>query len=417
MKQFTVAIIGVGSRGGETYAMYQKKFPERMKIVAIAEPREDHRELAKRLWDLTDEQCYTDADALLAQPKLADVCIIATPDDTHVEIAIKALDLGYHLLLEKPISPVKEEVVALRDKVRETGLTVAVCHVLRYTVFYSELKRLLDSGAIGEVVNFQAIEQVGFWHQAHSFVRGNWRTGTPMILQKCCHDMDIILYLLGGKRCLRLNSFGNLYYFREDRAPEGAALRCMDGCACKEDCPFDAEKIYIFSKSTGIKDGPTYPCEVLVTEPTVERVYEAIKTGPYGRCVFHCDNDVVDHQTINMEFEGGVTGVFTMSGFTECPRRQIKLMGTAGQIDADMDTGIITVIPHGKASYSVDVHTLTTDFDGHGGGDHLMMSGLFDAIEGTCTDLRTDINVSVESHLMAFAAEESRLNGGKVIEL
>ncbi len=417
MKQFSVIIIGVGSRGGETYAMYQKKFPDRMKIVGIAEPREDHRELAKRLWNLTDEQCFTDADAILAQPKMADVCIIATPDDTHVEIAIKALDLGYHLLLEKPISPVKEEVIALRDKVNETGLTVAVCHVLRYTVFYSELKRQLDLGVIGEVVNFQAIEQVGFWHQAHSFVRGNWRTGTPMILQKCCHDMDILLYLLGGKKCVKLNSFGGLYHFRADRAPEGAALRCMDGCQCKDECAFDAEKIYIHSPSTGIATGPSYPCEVLVTEPTVERVYEAIKTGPYGRCVYHCDNDVVDHQTINMEFEGGITGVFTMSGFTECPRRQIKLMGTEGQIDADMDTGIITIIPHGKPKYEIDVHTLTTDFDGHGGGDHLMMSGLFDAIEGTTTDLRTDINVSVASHLMCFAAEESRLNGGKVVEL
>ena len=416
MKQFTVAIIGVGSRGGETYAMYQKKFPERMKIVAIAEPREDHRELAKRLWDLTDEQCYTDADALLAQPKLADVCIIATPDDTHVEIAIKALDLGYHLLLEKPISPNKDEVVALRDKVNETGLTVAVCHVLRYTVFYSELRRVLQSGTIGDIVNFQAIEQVGYWHQAHSFVRGNWRTGTPMILQKCCHDMDIILFLL-GKRCLRLSSFGGLYEFRADRAPAGAALRCMDGCQCKDDCPYDAEKIYISNPSTGIANGQTYPTEVLVTEPTVERVYEAIKTGPYGRCVYHCDNDVVDHQTINMEFEDGITGVFTMSGLTEYPRRQIKLMGTRGQIDADMDTGIISITPHGKPMYQIDVHDLTDDFDGHGGGDHLMMSGLFDSIEGTCKDLRTDINVSVASHLMCFAAEESRLNGGKVIEL
>ncbi len=416
MKQFTVAIIGVGSRGGETYAMYQKKFPERMKIVAIAEPREDHRELAKRLWNLTDEQCYVDAEAILAQPKLADVCIIATPDDTHVAIALKALDLGYHLLLEKPISPSKEEVVALRDKVNETGLTVAVCHVLRYTVFYSELRRVLQSGAIGDIVNFQAIEEVGYWHQAHSFVRGNWRNCTPMILQKCCHDMDIILFLL-GKRCLRLSSFGGLFEFRADRAPEGAALRCMDGCQCKEDCPFDAEKIYIHNQSTGIANGQTYPTEVLVTEPTVERVYEAIKTGPYGRCVYHCDNDVVDHQTINMEFEDGITGVFTMSGHTEFPCRQIKLMGTRGQIDANMDTGIIMVTPHGKPMYQIDVHDLTDDFDGHGGGDHLMMSGLFDSIEGTCKDLRTDINVSVESHLMCFAAEESRLNGGKVIEL
>ncbi|MBR5135082.1 MAG: gfo/Idh/MocA family oxidoreductase, partial [Clostridia bacterium] len=161
----------------------------------------------------------------------------------------------------------------------------------------------------------------------------------------------------------------------------------------------------------------TYPTEVLVTEPTVERVYEAIKTGPYGRCVYHCDNDVVDHQTVMMEFEGGITGVFTMSGMTKQPCREIKLMGTLGQIDANMDTGIIQITPHGKPTYEIDVHNLTTDFDGHGGGDHLMMSGLFDVIEGNETDLKTDINVSVESHLMCFAAEESRLNGGKIIEL
>ncbi|MBQ9414377.1 MAG: Gfo/Idh/MocA family oxidoreductase [Clostridia bacterium] len=420
MKQFTVAIIGVGSRGGDTYATYQKKFPERMKIVAIAEPREDRRKLAQAEYDLPDNRCFATADELLSEPKLADVCIIATPDATHIEIAIPAMERGYDLLLEKPIAITKADVLAIQAKAHETGRTVAVCHVLRYTPFYTTLKKLLDDGAIGDVMTVQAIEQVGYWHQAHSFVRGNWRYhegDSSMLLQKSCHDMDILSFLI-GKRCLKVSSFGGLHEFRPEKAPAGAALRCLDGCAVKDSCPYDAEKIYVHNPGTGVEHGcVTWPTDVLTPVPTVESVMDAIRTGPYGRCVYHCDNNAVDHQTVNMEFEDNVTCVFTMTAFTEKTSREIKLMGTKGQIDADMGTELIRVMPFGGEPYEIDIKAMTDDLDGHGGGDHRMMSGLFDVIEGVATDMKTNIDLSVQSHLMVFAADESRRQGGKLMEI
>ena len=418
MKQFTVALIGAGSRGGDTYAAYQRKFPERMKITAIAEPREERLRMAKEAYDVPAENCFADADELLSRPQLAEVCIIATPDNTHTAIALKALELGYHLLLEKPIALTKIDVLAIQQKAHETNRFVAVCHVLRYTPFYSSIKDLLDSGAIGDLVSVQAIEQVGYWHQAHSFVRGNWRRSEGdggMILFKSCHDMDILLYLI-GKRCTHVSSFGSLSEFRADRAPAGAALRCLDGCACKDACPYDAEKIYVHNPVTGVEQGCVeWPCDVLTPHPTTESIMEALQTGPYGRCVYHCDNDVVDHQTVNMLFEGGVTVAFTMSGLTQNPSRQIKLMGTRGQIDADMGIERVVYTPFGGEPTEIDISAIAADLEGHGGGDHRMMSGLFDAIEGVNTDMRTNIDVSVQSHLICFAAEESRLNGGKLI--
>ncbi len=420
MKQFTVAIIGAGSRGADTYAAYQDKFPQRMKIVAIADPREERLNLARQKYRIPSEACFDSAEALLSRPAMADVCIIATPDETHAAIAIPALEKGYHLLLEKPIALTQKDVLAIRQKTHDTGKTVAVCHVLRYTPFYTAIKQLLDSRLIGDSVSVQAIEQVGYWHQAHSFVRGNWRRGvgdSSMILQKSCHDMDILLYLI-NRKCLRVCSFGGLYEFRPERAPIGSALRCLDGCACKESCPFDAEKIYIQNPVTGVEQGCTgWPCDVLTPDPTRETVMQALRTGPYGRCVYHCDNDALDHQTVNMEFEGGVTASFTMCGLTKDPSRQIKIMGTRGQIDADMGINRIWVTPFGEPTRETDITAVAKDLEGHGGGDYRMMSALFDAIEGTGDELRTGIDQSVESHLICFAAERSRKAGGRVIEL
>ncbi len=420
MKQFEVAIVGVGSRGGDTYAAYQHKFPERMKIVAIAEPREERRKLAQREYHLPDERCFESAEELLSHPALADVCIIATPDETHAAIAIPAMERGYHLLLEKPIALTLKDVLAIQEKAHETKRVVAVCHVLRYTPFYSSIFDLLQSGVIGDLVSVQAIEQVGYWHQAHSFVRGNWRRGaedSSMILQKSCHDMDILLYLI-RRRCLRVSSFGGLYEFRPDRAPKGAAKWCLDGCAVKKQCPYDAEKIYLYSPVTGVLHGCTgFPCDVLTAHPTEQSVRDALKTGPYGRCVYYCDNDAVDHQTVNLEFEGGITAVFTMCAFTKESSRQIKLMGTRGQIDGDMGANRVTYTLFGEKPREIDITSIAADLEGHGGGDHRMMSGLFDVIEGMSDDLRTGIDQSVQSHLICFAAERSRKAGGQIVTL
>ena len=414
MKIVTVAIAGCGSRGQETYAACQERFPDKMKIVAAADIRPEKLAQMKARFGLADDQLFDSAENMLKAGRLADVMIIATPDRMHYTEAMEALRLDYHLLLEKPIAPTAQECTDIERLAVERGREVVVCHVLRYTVFYQKLKELIDTVA-GDVMSIQAIERVAHWHQAHSFVRGNWRNAglsTPMILQKCCHDMDILLWL-ADKKCLRVSSFGSLSHFNSAHAPEGSADRCVN-CGVKN-CPYNAVDFYVGKVKEGKLD---WPVNVLTTDPTEENVMEALQSGPYGRCVYRCDNDVVDHQVVNLELEDGVTINFTMCAFTKECARQIRIMGTKAEIIGDMEKNTIEVLPFVGKKELIDVTTLTTDFSGHGGGDARMLEDLLDLVSGDGNALAlTSITRSVESHLCALAAEESRLNNGRVIEL
>lgn len=421
-KKIKVALAGLGSRGKDAYAPAAKLFPEKMEIVAIADIDPAKVNEVARIYNIPEEMCFNSAEELIAQEKLADVMFITTQDRQHVGHAIPALQKGYHLLLEKPISPDLEECRKIVKVAAECDRKVIVCHVLRYTPIYSKLKEVLDSGIIGEVVNVMSIENVGYWHQAHSFVRGNWRnseTTSPMILQKCCHDMDLLLWLT-GKTCKSVSSFGSTYLFKEENAPKGAALRCMDGCMAKENCPYDAEKIYITDKKTGVAHGKTdWPLDVLALHPSMETIMEAIKKGPYGRCVYHCDNNVVDHQVVNLNMTDGSAISHTMSAFTGTGSRYAKFMGTMGEVIADMSKNTIQITPFGKPTETIDVTKLADDFSGHGGGDNRMVEEFMDMlINETAPTVRTTLlEQSVESHYCALAAEESRLKDGAVVEL
>ena len=422
MRQLRVALAGLGSRGKDTYAKTAKLFTEKMKITAIADIDPDKVAEVAREYGVPAEHCFSSAEELLAQEKLADVMFITTQDRQHVGHAIPALKKGYDLLLEKPVSPDLQECRDLLKTAQECGRKVVVCHVLRYTPFYTKLKEILDAGRIGETVTVMGIENVGYWHQAHSFVRGNWRnsdTTSPMILQKCCHDMDLLLWLT-GKTAESVTSYGSTYLFKEEMAPEGAALRCMDGCAAKAECPFDAEKIYLTNEKTGVEHGHTgWPCNVLTLHPTPESVREAIQKGPYGRCVYHCDNNVVDHQVVNICMTDGSTISFTMSGFTEKNSRYTKFMGTKGEITADLHENTIEVQEFGKAPEIIDVSKLSDDFSGHAGGDNRMVEEFLDMlIEGKEPEKSmTTLERSLESHYIALAAERSRLEGGRVVKM
>ena len=416
----TFAICGCGARGLEAYAPYQLTHPEEMKVVAGADVRPERLELLQKRFGVPAGMCFPSDEALLAQPRLADVMIVSTQDRQHVDAALKALDKGYHILLEKPISPDLDQCRALQKKAHETGRLVVVCHVLRYTRFYAALEDILRRGEIGRIETIDAIEHVAYWHQAHSFVRGNWRNSnetSPMILQKSCHDMDILRWLAGAP-CLRVQSFGSLDYFKAENAPEGAALRCLDGCACKDACPYDAEKIYVTDPRTGIRGrGRGWPCGVLASEPDEEKIYAALRTGPYGRCVFHCDNNVVDHQTVNLEFANHIHATFTMTAFTQDCHRTIKVTGTLGEIEGDMEKNALILRRFGRPEETIDLSEEGGQFSGHGGGDFGLMASFCRLMAQGGADALTGVDASVESHVMALAAEASRLDGGRTITL
>lgn len=396
----TAIVLGAGSRG-RAYADYSLHSPEELQIVGVAEPDEKRRAKFAEKYHIPAERCYVGWKEILEEPKFADAAFVCTMDAMHTEPAVKAMRLGYDVLLEKPMSNTPEDCLAIEAAVRETGRALTVCHVLRYTSFYGTLKKLIDEGKIGEVATIDQIENVGYWHQAHSFVRGNWRNSlesSPMILQKSCHDLDIISWLI-GEPCKWVSSFGSLQHFTAENAPKGAPDNCMKGCPASESCPYYAPKIYL-------NGNIEWPVNVLTTDLTPEGITKALKEGPYGRCVYHCDNDVVDREVVCMEYEGGVTASFTMTAFTADMTRQIKIMGTKGQITADMG-GKILLERFGEERQEIDPDVTKADEFGHGGGDYGIIKSFLELLNGEGDNL-TSAKASLQSHLMCFAAERSR---------
>ena len=415
MSKITVAIAGLGSRGLQTYAKCLEKFADRAEIVAVADIRPDRVAVAAEKYNIPADKCFDSVESMLQQPKLADLLLICTPDDVHYQPAMDGLKRGYHLLLEKPAARSVKECRDIAQLAEEKGLNVVVCHVLRYTVFYQKIKELIDAGRVGDIMNIEAIERVGYWHQAHSFVRGNWHVAadtTPMILAKCCHDMDMILWLT-GKKCEKVTSFGHLSHYNAANKPEGAPERCADGCPHADTCLYNAERYYLDCFKRG---GNSWPVNVVAPEPTEEKIIEALKVKDYGRCVYQMNNDVVDHQVMNLLLEDDVTVAFTMTAFSDKGGRCMRVMGTKAEIFADMEKDIIQLMPFGGEMEEFDIRKIATDLSGHGGGDIKMVEDYLDVLEGKpMPSAMTTIARSVESHYVALAAEESRLHGGQLV--
>jgi len=382
--------------------------------VALAEPVKEKRDYFKKIHNVSDDMCFNSWEDLLAEPKLADVALICTQDQLHVEPAVAACEKKYDILLEKPVAPTPEGCAKIAKAAKENGVKMIVCHVLRYTPFYRIVKYAVQSGKVGDIVNIIHTEEVGNIHQSHSFVRGNWRNlkeSAPMILAKSCHDTDLMQWLL-QEPCEKVQSFGSLSYFTEKNAPEGAPARCTDGCPHKDTCYYYAPKVYA-------PDGwaASYNRAVITDkfDPTDEDVAEALRTGPYGRCVFRCDNDVVDHQIVNMQFGNDKLVTFTMSAFNK-GNRYTRIMGTKGEITADMSAR--SIIYYNFATREKEV-LLSADekYDslitgGHGGGDTGIMEDLYDYLaEGKITDALSDIAISCKNHMISFAAEHARVSG------
>ena len=395
-------LIGAGQRGIGAYGAYALKRPDKLKFVGVADPDPERKGYFSYQHQIETDFQFNTYEEILAAPKMGDVCFVCTQDQMHVDPCLKALKKGYHVFLEKPMAITPEECVLLGNAAKQYNRLFMIGHVLRYTDFFSKIKEIIDAKTIGEIVTIQHNENVSYWHQAHSYVRGNWKnkeTASPMILAKSCHDMDILSWLV-GKKVTKVSSFGDLSYFKEKNAPKDSPQFCLDGCPHKDTCVYYAPKVYV--------NAPDFMKLALTNDFKDETILEKLKTSDYGRCVFHSENNVVDHQVVILEFEDHETAAFTMTGFTSENTRTIKVMGTIGEIRGHMDKSDIEVNVFGREDLSYSVH-LEPNEAGHNGGDYGIMEGFVELIETEKYNGKTRYEDAVVSHLLSFAAEKSRV--------
>ncbi len=412
-RQISVVVIGAGSRGN-VYAGYFKKYPDAVKVVGVSDILEHRCRKMADAHGVSAEHRFGDWSEVFKVPKFADAVVISTPDDVHYAPCMKALEMGYDVLLEKPVAPTEKECKNILKQAHKYNRIVAVCHVLRYAPYFIALREVVRSGAIGELVSIQHMEPIQYAHMAHSYVRGNWRDSkqtTPIILAKSCHDLDILRWII-DKPCKSIVADGSLQLFKAENAPAGAPLKCTDGCPHEAECPYSAIDIYTKQKrhlNVFDLDGNRDP----------EVIMQRLLTPPYdsyARCVYHCDNDQPDHYVSEMVFEGGKTAAFSMEAFAPAGGRRTRIMGTMGYIEGDGSSFTlwdfktrtpkvwnlkVSEIPEYKGS-------------GHGGGDWPLARDFVEAVAAQDPGrLSSTIDVSIESHVMGFAAERSRRSGKK----
>ncbi len=431
----TAIIVGAGHRA-LTYASYAQQHPDELRIVGVADPIEARRQMVADLYDLAPEQCYPSAEALAAQGKQADFIINGTMDHQHVPTSLTLLAAGYDILLEKPFATNEEEMWALVDAVQRYDRKVAICHVLRFAPFYAAIRQQIINGVIGEILNIQAVEHVSYHHMAVGFVRGKWnskkRCFSPMLMAKSCHDLDLIMWMKSGVAPVSVASFGSNFQFRPEKAPPGAGTRCLVDCPIEPDCLYSARKHYIdhpqrwaFYVWDALQHGEPAtgqpaPQNVSAdyTTLTLEEKIESLKTNnPYGRCVWKCDNDVVDHQSVAIEFADGATATLNMIGGTAKPSRMLHIVGTRGEIQGSLEESrfvIRHIDPRPGCEYNetvVDLNMggdMTGAFGGHGGGDLRLMADFLHLLKGEPRSLSTTtLDDSVNGHLVGFCADRA----------
>ena len=402
-------LIGAGQRGHFVYGRWALDHPERLRIVAVADPRPDRLARLADAHGIPASHRFADPDTLLSPPRIAPAAIIASPDRTHHGHILAALRAGYHVLAEKPMASTLDQCKELVEAASHSEATLHIGHVLRFTPFFQTLREVIRSGRLGDIVTVEHRENVRSWHMAHSYVRGNWgrkETATPMIVAKCCHDFDILHWNLSSP-VARLSSVGSLFEFRPERAPAGATARCTDPCPVL-DCPYDARRIYLDQAMQG------WPIHVITDDLTPEGRLQALQHGPYGRCAYRAESDVVDHQIVTMQLESGTSVALVMHGHSHEESRTMRYDGTRATLRGVFGRQqSIVVIDH--ITGQPEEIAIRTAIGGHGGGDGGIMEAFLATVE-TGAPPATPASESLESHLLAFLAEEAR-EAGTVIDV
>jgi predicted dehydrogenase len=402
-KIIKAVIIGAGDRGSE-FARLINAHPDQAVVAGVAEPREDYRRGFAQEYGLAEDSVFESWEDFVAAPKRWDAVVIATPDQAHTGPAVACLEKGYPMILEKPMAASLEDCRAIEAAQRKSGAYLAVCHSLRYQQGFHKVKELLDQGQIGRLISMDQMEQVSYWLYAHGYVRGHWRRAEDssfMLMAKSCHDLDYMSFLASSS-CRKVSSFGSLSHFRPENAPKGSAARCGDGCAIEPDCPYSALKWYL-------REGrEQYPAKVVAHEHGYQAHLQAVMEKPWGRCVWHSDNDVVDHQSVLLEFENGVTGTFTMTAFTKDMGRRLRLQGTEGELLFEEAESRISLKRFGEGGS--ETLSLGREPGSHGGGDLRVVRSWLRALqEKNPSWILTSAQESLKTHTLVFAAEKARL--------
>lgn len=427
-KPVTAIIVGAGHRAF-VYSKLAKTDPDKLKIVGVADPNPVRRQKAMEEFGFGEDMCFESADELAKKGKLADAIINGTMDEQHLVTSVPLLNAGYDMLLEKPFAVNEKEMRELVACAKKNNSKVMICHVLRYTPFYYGIKEIVNSGEIGDIINIQTTEHVSYHHLSTSYVRGKWANSkkchTSMLLAKCCHDLDIMMWMMSETKPKKISSFGGKFQFKPENAPAGAGTICMKDCPLVDTCVYSTKRLYI--------DHPDrwafYVWDALegIKNPTIEDKINLMKSdSPYARCIYKCDNDVVDHQSVMVEFESGATGTHNMVGGSSEPRRDIHIIGTKGEIFGNFEDSKFTVL---KINPSPDAHNEECDveehdlrvtgdmvgaYGGHGGGDERLAADFVKFIRGEEHSLAcTSIFDSVAGHLSVYLADQSRENGGE----
>ncbi|MCC7354563.1 MAG: Gfo/Idh/MocA family oxidoreductase [Anaerolineae bacterium] len=399
-------MVGAGDRGFHCQGMYAHRYPHRLRYVAVAEPSPVLRDRFGDFHNIPKEQRYPSWQDLIAAGQLAPALVNTTPDRVHKASTVAALEAGYDVLLEKPMATSPEECVRMVQTAERTGRVLQIFHGMRYAPFFAMVREVLNTGRLGQIMSYAHFENVVYFHMAHAYVRGNWpkkALSGPIILTKCCHDLDLI-YWYTGSRSKRIASFGSLRHYRSENARPDYPARCTDGCPIEEECPYYAPRFYL-------SDDPVarMMTAAITTDLSTEGILHALKTGPYGRCVYRCDNDVVDNQIVMMEMEDGTNVSLTLHGFSHFGMRYLRFEGTRGSLHADPAKKEIALYDHLRGRSDLFNPGKTTG--GHGGGDDGLMSAFLHTMQRGKQDVMTSARASLESHLMAFAAEEARVSG------
>jgi len=417
-----VALVGAGNRG-TVYSDYALNEPGQMNISAVVEPDDYRRGYAAKRYNIPKANCFASVREFLESNAEIDAVINATMDREHIITSLPLLEAGYDMLLEKPICLNRDDLYKLYDCAQKYGRKVMICHVLRYAPFYVEIKKRVLNGDIGEIINIQTEENVSYHHFATSFVRGKWGNsdicGSEIIMQKCCHDLDLITWLKSGVAPRYVGSLGGLKKYRPENAPAGSGLRCLSDCKIEDTCPYSASKIYV---ENGWWPQYAWTCiEYLGENLTEEAKIESLKKdNPYGKCVWHCDNNVEDHQAVIIEFADGTTAVHTLNGGVPKPCRTIHITGTRGELLGTMEDAYIEIRhsnPGATNGFSSEIINLDIKSDMHGGGDLRLVDDFVKFMKGekpsvSCTNLKD----SIYGHLIGFAAIEA-MKERKIIEI